>query len=50
MNIRDHQLNVDCYILRMLFINFMVTTNQKPRIDTQKIEEFKPNTKEIVSH
>ena len=28
----DHQLNIDNYMHKMLYINLMVTTNQKPAI------------------
>lgn len=31
----DHQKNIDCYLLWMLY-NLMVLTNPKPTIDTQK--------------
>ena len=43
----DHQLNIDCS-LQMLYINRMVTTNQKRVIDMQKIKskESKYITKE----
>ena len=44
----DHELNIDCYMHKMLFINLMVTTNQKPVINIQKIKrkESKYITKE----
>ena len=47
-NLRDHQLNIDCYIHRLLYMNLMVITNQKPIINTQKIKrkETKHNIKE----
>ena len=30
----DHQLNIDSYMHKMLNMSLMVTTNQKPIIDT----------------
>ena len=33
----DHQLNIDCY-WQMLRTNLMVTTNQEPVIDMQRIK------------
>lgn len=36
LNLSDHQLDIDCCIVRMLYMNFMVATNQKPVTDTQK--------------
>lgn len=46
LKLRDYQLKMDCYILRMLSINLFVTTNQIPIIDAQKIKrmEYKHNT------
>ena len=35
-NLSDHQLNVACYIPKMLYMKLMVTTHQKPVIDMQK--------------
>jgi len=43
-NLSDHQLNIDYYILRMLYMNLMVATNAKSVIDTQK-NKTKINTK-----
>ena len=37
-NLRDHQLNIDCYLQKMLYTNLIVTTNQKPIIDMQQIK------------
>ena len=47
-NLHDHQLNIDCYMQKMLYTNLKVTTNQKPVIDMQKIKrkESKYTTKE----
>lgn len=47
-NISDHQLNVDYCMQKMLYVNLMVTRNQKLIIDTQKIkrEKSKHKTKE----
>jgi len=43
VNLGDHQLNIDCYMQKMLYTNLMVTTYEKPVIDMQKIKrkEFK---------
>ena len=48
LNVSDHHLNIDSYILRMLYMNLMVTRNQKPITDTQKIKrkEVKYNIKD----
>ena len=43
LNLNDHQLNIDCCILRMLYMNFVVTTNQKPIIEMQKNRGRKPS-------
>ena len=37
-NLSDHQLNIDCYMHKMSYINLMVTTNQKLVIDMQRIK------------
>ena len=37
-NLRDYQLNIEFYKRRLLYINLMATTNQKPIIDTKKKE------------
>ena len=41
LNLNDNQLNIDCSVLRRIYMNFMVTTNPKPIIDTQKIKRKK---------
>ena len=33
LNLNDYQLNRDCYVLKMLYMKLMVTTNPKPKID-----------------
>lgn len=38
-NLGNHQLSIDCYMHKMLHVNLMVTTSQKPLIVTQKIEK-----------
>jgi len=46
-NLRDQQVNIDCYMQKLLYTNLMVTTNEKPVIDTQKSRtESKYITKE----
>ena len=47
-NLRDHRLNVDCFMQKLLYTNPMVTINQKSVIDIQRIkrEESKNITKE----
>ena len=47
LNLNDNSIDMD-YLFKMLYMNLMVTTNQKPIIQTQKIKkrEAKPNTKE----
>ena len=46
--LRDQQLKTILYTYRLLYQNFMVTTNQKSAIDThtQKKKQPKYNTKE----
>ena len=39
----DCQLNMDRYMHKMLYINLIVTRNQKPVIDTQKIKSKDPS-------
>ena len=47
LNLSDHQINIDIYIHRMLYISFMVTTNQNPILNTLKNKEkAKGNSKE----
>ena len=48
LNLNDHQLNMDCQILKMLYINLTVTTNPTPILDKQKIKgkTIKYNTTE----
>lgn len=48
-NLSDHQLKIDCYIHRLLYMNLNTTINQKPTIDTQKLKrkKLKHNTKQI---
>ena len=38
-NLSDHELNIDCYMHKMLHINLMSTTNQNLVIYMQKIEK-----------
>lgn len=42
LNFSDHQLNIECYVFRMLYINLMITTIPKPRIDTHNIKAYIP--------
>ena len=37
-NLSNHQLNIDCYMQKMLYTNVMVTTNQKTVTELQKIK------------
>ena len=50
LNLSDHQINTDCYLLRMLYMNLMVTTNTKPMTDTQKIKRKKAKYYTIHTH
>ena len=49
-NLSDHQLKIDYYIHRLLYMNLMVTTNQKPVKDIQEIKRkgYKHKTKETI--
>lgn len=49
LNLSDYPLKIDCYICKFLYINLVITRNQQPILDTQKVmkKEFKQNTKEI---
>lgn len=38
LNLNHHQINMDCYLLMMLYVNNMVTTNPKLMTDVQKIK------------
>ena len=38
-NLSDHKLNTDCCMKKTLYMNLMVTTNQKPVLGMQKNEE-----------
>ena len=48
VKLRDQQLNTIMCIYRLLYKNFMVTTNQKPIIDahTKTIKEYKQSSKD----
>ena len=35
-NLSNHQLKIDCYLHTMLYINLMVTINQKPITEREK--------------
>jgi len=37
-NLSSHQFNIDGYMHKKLYINLMVTTNQKLVIDMQKLK------------
>ena len=39
LNLSDYELNIDYYIHKMLYMNLMVPTNQKPIIDTKKMNK-----------
>jgi len=41
LNLNDHQINTDCYLLQVTYMNLMVTTNPKPTIDTPKVKRNK---------
>ena len=40
----DNQLTIDSYTQKILYINLMVTTNEKPGIDMQKIKRKESST------
>ena len=48
LSLSDHQFEIDCHIHRLLYLNHMIATNEKPKIKTQiiKRKEYKHNTKE----
>ena len=50
LNLRGQQLKIIIFIFRLLYINLMVTTNQKSTIDThtKKRKEFKHNSKDSL--
>lgn len=50
LNLSDHQPKIECYIHRVLYMNLMVTTNQKPTKDTLKVKkkECKHNKLHII--
>ena len=50
LNLNDHQINMDCYLHRTLYMNIMVTTNPKPMIDTQNIKRKKTEQNTIATH
>ena len=45
-NLSDHQLKIDFFIHRLLYINLVITKSQKPVTDSQKRKrkEYKNNT------
>ena len=48
-NLSCYQLiKIVCYIFKLLHVNFMVTTEQKPTVNAPKVKrmEYKPTTKE----
>ena len=48
-NLSD-QLNIDCYILKMLYVNLVVTANQKSMVDTQRTKRKKAKHSTTESH
>ena len=50
LNLSKHQLNMDYYKLRMLYINFRVNINQRPIIYTQKNKRKKAKYNTRESH
>ena len=47
-NLRDYQFKIIAYLYRLLYINLMVTTNQKPilKANTKMRKKWKHNTKD----
>jgi len=47
-NLSCYQLKIDCYRYKLLHVNLMATTKQKPIANTHKIKrkEYKYTTKE----
>ena len=41
-------IKIDCYRFKLLHVSFMVTTEQKPTVNTSKVKrmEYKPTTQE----
>ena len=53
LNLNNHQVNTDCYRIRMLHMNLMVTTNPNPLTGTQeKQKERNPSLtlKKAINH
>ena len=50
-DLNDWPLNRDCYVLKMLYMNFMLTTNPKSIKDTEK-KRKKPNVtlEKLINH
>ena len=50
LNLNDHHSKTSRYSYRSTYVNYIVTTNQKPTIDIQNLEtkEHKHNTKKII--
>ena len=45
LNFNNYKFHIQCYILRMLYMNLMVTSNQKPvKIYTKYKKKLKHNT------
>ena len=51
-DLNDWPLNTDCYVLTMLYMNFMLTTNPKSIKDTEKKKRKKPNItlEKLINH
>ena len=50
LNLSDYQLKAICCVYRFMYINLMVTTNQKPIIATQKVKGKEPKHKAKENH
>ena len=50
LNLKDYLFKTSRYSYRLTYMNHMVTTNRKPKIDTQKLErkEHKQPLKKII--
>ena len=52
LNLSNHQLNMGCYILRMLYMNLMVTAQQNLEQIHNKQRERKPSItlQKVINH
>ena len=45
-----YQCKIDCFIYKMFYVSFRITTKQKPTVDTQRIKRREPRHTSMERH